>query len=234
MIDTVRTTALLDILFAQRSKPRGDEMLTHIGDTITCLRAVAYRRRGVVPAPYTPQDLAKFALGHAYEQNTAKTLREAGHDAQEGAECAGFGLEVGHPDIILDGETLIETKTTSAGALYPKSDKEGRAGQPREVSTHHAIQAAAYALALGLPKAKVMVAHYGYEVAEAEHEIEPEQYRAQIEMLAREVVALTGPEMPLPPAEPKPRDVVPYDECGYCRWRMCERNPHHTPGFEEE
>ena len=32
----------------------------------------------------------------------------------------------------------------------------------------HAIQAAAYALALGLPKAKVMVAHYGYEVAEAE------------------------------------------------------------------
>jgi hypothetical protein len=225
---------LTDILFKQRSKPRGDEKFSHVSDLTTCLRAVAYRRRGVVPAPYTPQDLAKFALGHAYEQNTAKTLREAGHDAQEGAECAGFGLDVGHPDIILNGETLIETKTTSAGALYPKSDKEGRAGQPREVSTHHAIQAAAYALALGLPKAKVMVAHYGYEVAEAEHEIEPEQYRAQIEMLAREVVALTGPEMPLPPAEPPPPEVVPFDSCSYCRFTQCFRNPKHVAGFEDD
>ena len=55
----------------------------------------------------------------------------------------------------------------------------------------------------------------------------PEDYREIIEWRAREVVALTGPEMPLPPAMPPPADVVPYDACAYCRWRMCERNPQH-------
>lgn len=215
------------VLYAQRAIPRGDEALAHVADMTTCLRAVSYRRRGVEPEPYTAKDLAKFALGHAFEQNVARTLREAGHEAQEGVECAGFGLDIGHPDIILDRETLIETKTTTAGAVYPKSDKE-RAGQPREVSVHHAIQASAYALALDLPRAAVYVAHYGFEVVEVQHEIRPEDYRETIEHLAREVVALTGPEMPLPPAEPKPRDVVPYDECEYCRFRVCERNPHHA------
>lgn len=224
---------LSSVLFAQRSISRGDELLTHVADLTTCLRAVSYRRRGMTPEPYTPKDLAKFALGHAFEQLTAKTLNEAGYETQQNVECSGFGLDVGHPDIILDRNLLIETKTTTAGPVYPKSDKE-RVGQPRPVSAHHAIQAATYALMLDLPRAVVYVAHYGFEVTEVQHEIRPENYREQVEMLAREVVALTGPEMPIPPAQPKPENVVPYDECGYCHWRMCERNPNHTPGFEEE
>lgn len=223
---------LTAVLFAQRSVPRGDELLTHISDNTTCLRAVAYRRRGVIPEPYTANDLAKFAIGHAFEQHVGKTLHEAGHEVQEGVECSGFGLDIGHPDIILDRELLIETKTTTAGVNYPKSDKE-RVGQPREVSAHHALQAAAYALALDLPRAVVYVAHLGFEVVEAQHEIVPEDYRDQIEMLAREVIALTGPEMPLPPAVPKPENIVPYDECGYCRFRVCTRNPKHDPSLLE-
>ena len=228
--------ALLHTLFEQRSLPRGDELLTHVADNTTCLRAVAYRRRGMKPEPYTAKDLAKFALGYAFEQNTAKTLREAGHEVQEGLEVSGFGLDIGHPDLVVDGKLLVETKTTSASATEPQKiagKPNPRAGLPREVSSHHALQAAAYALALGLDRAVVMVAHYGYEVEESSHVIRPEDYREQIEMLAREVVALTGPEMPLPPAEPKPRDVVPYDECSYCRMRMCSRNPKHDPALLE-
>lgn len=217
---------ITEALFAQRSIPRGDEALTHVGDLTTCLRAVAYRRRGVIPEPYSATEQAKFALGLAYEQNTARTLREAGHEIQEGVECAAFGLDIGHPDLIQNRELLIETKTTSGGAKYPKGDN-ARAGQLKEVSAHHAIQAAAYALALGLPRATVLVMHYGYECIEVAHEIRPEDYRDQIEALAAEVVALTGPEMPLPPAEPPPLDVVPYDSCGYCRFSQCERNPRH-------
>lgn len=227
---------LTAVLFAQRSIPRPDQALTHVADLTSCLRATAYRRRGMQPEPFTARDLAKFAIGHGYEYEVAKTLREAGYDAVEDEEAQGFGLDIGHPDIIVFPDVdadmpnlVIECKTTDGGANYPKSDRE-RAGQPKEVSVHHAIQAAAYALMVGAPKAVVLVKHAGIgdrgheEVA---HVVEPEAYREQIEALAREVVALTGPEMPLPPAEPKPREVVPYDECGYCHWRQCERNPNH-------
>ena len=198
-----------------------------MADLTTCLRAVAYRRRGVVPEPYTANDLAKFALGHGYEYSTAKTLREAGHEVQENVEVGGFGLDVGHPDLIVDRELLWEGKTTIAGPNYPKSDKE-RAGQPREVSTHHAIQAATYALMLDLPRAVVGVLHYGFECTEVTHDVNPEDYREIIEERARAVVALTGPEMPIPPAEPPPSDIVEYDVCGYCRFHQCEKNPHHA------
>lgn len=227
--------ALLQTLFEQRAKPRGDELLTHVADLTTCLRAVAYRRRGFTPLPFEPRDLAKFAIGHGYESEVAQTLTEAGHVVAENLETSGFGLDVGHPDLLVDGQLLIECKTTDGGANYPKSDRE-RAGQSKEVSAHHAIQAAAYALMLEAPRAVVLVKHAGIgdrgheEVA---HEIEPHAHLEQIQMLAREVVALTGPEMPLPPAEPKPRHIVPYDECQYCRWAQCSRNPKHDPSAEE-
>jgi hypothetical protein len=228
--------ALLATLFQQRGIPRGDEALTHVADLTTCLRAVAYRRRGVNPAPHTARELAKFAIGHGYERELADTLRAAGHDVQQDVEVSGFGIDVGHPDLIVDRQLLVEAKTTDGGATEPKS-AGARAGMPKGVSVHHAIQAAAYALMLDVPKAVVIVKHAGIgdrgheEVA---HDVDPEAYRDQIEMLAREVVALTGPEMPLPPAEPKPQNVVPYDECGYCRYRVCERNPKHQAGFEDD
>jgi hypothetical protein len=134
----------------------------------------------------------------------------------------------------VDRQLLVEAKTTDGGANEPQKIN-GRpnpnAGQPKGVSSHHAIQAATYALMLDLPRAVVIVKHAGIADRgheEVAHDVEPEAYRDQIEMLAREVVMLTGPEMPLPPAEPKPQDIVPYDECGYCRYRVCERNPHHA------
>lgn len=230
---------LTAVLYAQRSVPRGDELLSHGSDVYSCLRASAYRRRGIKPMPYTKRDLAKFAIGHGYEMEVAQTLRDAGHVVRhdpKGFVVSAFGLDIIHPDILVDGKLLVEVKTTDGGANYPKSDRE-RAGLPKDVSTHHAIQVAMGALALGVPHAKVLVKHAGIgdrgheEVA---HDVRPEQYREQIEALAREVVALTGPEMPLPPAVPRPDTVVEYDECFYCRYHQCERNPKHTAGFEDE
>lgn len=225
------SSGLVQTLFEQRAKPRGDEALTHVADLTTCLRAVAYRRRGVRPDALTQAELAKFAIGLGYEGEVAQTLTDAGHIVEENLEVQPFGLDVGHPDLFVDGQLLIECKTTSGGANYPKSDKE-RAGQPRGVSTHHAIQASAYAIGLGATKAVVLVNHIGFAHEEVAHDVNPEQYRDQIEMLAREVIALTGPEMPLPAAEPKPLEIVPYDECGYCRYRMCARNPKYDPALE--
>lgn len=237
-MSTVRTEALLQTLFATRSRPRGDEAKTHVADLTTCLRAVAYRRRGIKPTPFEPRELAKFAIGHGYEGEVAQTLADAGHTVEEGLETHGFGLDVGHPDLLIDGELLIECKTTDGGANEPQKingKPNPRAGEPKDVSPHHAIQAATYALMLDVPRAIVLVKHAGIGDRgheEAAFELQPEQYRAQIEMLAREVVALTGPDMPLPPAEPKPQNIVPYDECGYCRYRLCERNPKHDASAE--
>ncbi|MGD0968641.1 MAG: hypothetical protein ABR949_10170 [Candidatus Aquilonibacter sp.] len=224
--------ALLRTLFEQRSIPRGDELFTHGSDLTTCLRAVAYRRRGVKPEPYSPRELAKFAIGHGYEKEVAQTLRDAGHKVIHDPKnfvVSAFGIDIIHPDIFVDNAFLVECKTTDGGATYPKSDRE-RAGQPKEVSTHHAIQAATNALALKVDRAVVLVKHAGIgdrgheEVA---HDVDPQAHRALIESLAREVVELTGPEMPLPPAEPKPQTIAPYNECDYCRFHLCERNPRY-------
>jgi hypothetical protein len=232
---------LLATLFTERAKPRGDELLTHGSDVYSCLRATAYRRRGIKPAPLTARELAKFAVGHGYEREVADTLRKAGHVVTHDPEnftVSAFGLDIIHPDILVsDAGLLIECKTTDGGANYPKSDRE-RAGKPKEVSTHHAIQVALGAMALKVPRAIVLVKHAGIGEKgheEVAHEVEPEAYRAGIEVLAREVVELTGAEMPLPPAIPKPTNVVPYDECAYCRWRVCERNPRHDAAqYESE
>jgi len=226
--------ALLCTLFEQRSIPRGDELFTHGSDLTTCLRAVAYRRRGVKPEPYSPRELAKFAIGHGYEKEVAQTLRDAGHKVIHDPKnfvVSAFGIDIIHPDIFVDDAFLVECKTTDGGANYPKSDRE-RAGQPKEVSVHHAIQVALGALALGIQRATVLVKHAGIGDRgheEVVHDVDPEKYRAQIVSLAADVVALTGPDKPLPPAEPKPANVVEYDECSYCRWRMCERNPRFQP-----
>jgi CRISPR/Cas system-associated exonuclease Cas4 (RecB family) len=214
--------SLTDILFAERSKPRGDEASPHIGDLYKCLRAVWYRRNGFEEEPADRELQAKFQIGHDYEHGVARTLRAQGHLVTEGVEADLLGLR-GHPDLIVafnatvgdeDPTLLIETKTTDA--RKPKD----------QVQPHHALQAAAYALALGLSEAVVLVKHAGSHV-ETEYWIQPEASRALIERKAAEIHAKTGQGAPMPPAVPS--DVPPYDECQYCRFRQCERNPQHDP-----
>lgn len=213
---TTEAPPLIDltaVLFAQRSKPRGDELLTHFSDVWTCLRAVYMRRNGYEPRPYTADELAKFQVGHDFEHGVARTLREAGHKVVEGLDVAAFGLDSGHPDLIVDDELALETKTTDA--RKPKDT----------VSKHHAVQVSMAALALKLPRAAVLVKHAGSHI-ETAYPVEPEGYRALIEERAAQVVAQTAPGQPMPPAVPS--DIPPYDECQYCRFSACERNPHYN------
>ncbi len=217
---------LTALLFEQRSVPRGDEAQAHIADLYGCDRATWYRRNGYAPEPFSPEKLAQFALGHAYEENVAKTLREAGLRVEEGACVELHGL-TGHPDLVVSGidtvtgdtiePTLVECKTTQKRQPSP------------EASKHYAVQAAAYALALGLSKAKVLVFHFVGSFAEAEYDVDPEAWRATIARRATEIHDRTAPGEQIPPAVPDP--LAPWG-CQYCDFRMCEKNPKFVPQAE--
>jgi len=220
-------TAPIDLtaaLYAQRSKPRGDEAEAHVSDLYDCNRKAWMRRNGYEKPPFTRQKQAQFAIGHGYEAEVGNTLRDAGHDVEINRKLEAFGL-TGHPDIIdFTLPALIETKTT---------DKVN----PNEfVSKHHALQAAAYALALGFKRAIVLVKYAGsfrgkFSHEEVAYEVDPEEYRATIESRAAEILAVTGPGMPMP--EPGPFDLASYDLCVYCDYAQCERNPNYVePAFE--
>jgi hypothetical protein len=212
---------LTETLFQQRSKGRGDGSETHFGDLYQCHRAVAYRRRGEKPEPNSRETLAKFAIGHAYEAQVAKTLREAGHKVEHDPEnfvVHGFGIDVGHPDLFVDDELVLEIKTS--GARKPKD----------EVQPHHAVQVAASALAIaemrGLPPLQAAVLVHHASNIETVYPVDPEAYRDPINQLARAVIDLTAPDAALPP--PEPPGWLPYTPCdGYCEWVQCSRNKFH-------
>lgn len=233
--------ALVQTLFEQRSIPRGDELLTHFSDAHNCLRATAYRRRGLPSAPYAPRDLAKFAIGHAYEMEVANTLRAAGHEVEYDPEnfvVSGWGLEIGHPDMLVDNSIVVECKTTDAFSPFEPATiarkPNPRAGELKPLSPSHTIQVSMSALAIAeirmLPPLRAVVLTKYAGVGEQGHieygfDVEPEQHREHIEQLAHDVIRLTGPEMPLPPATPPGSTVLSYNACVYCRFHQCEANP---------
>lgn len=214
-----KTFDLTEVLFRQRSKPRGDELDAHAADLYGCDRATWYRRKGLKPLPFTREKLAQFAMGLGYEYAVANDLIHAlgfGRVLQD--EQVDFLGLTGHPDLILfptaesnEPDLVIEVKTTELQT--PKA----------EVSPHYAVQAAFYALALKAPRAVVLVKH-ARSHAETTYEINPEGYRALIEKRAAEVLARTEPTKPEPRAEPG--ELAPWG-CKYCNWTMCERNPDH-------
>lgn len=212
---------LIEILAKQRGVSRGDGPETHFSDMWSCHRATAYRRRGEQPEPNSRETLAKFTIGHAYEAQVAKTLREAGHRVEHDPEnfiVSGFGLDVGHPDLFVDDRLVVEVKTS--GARKPKD----------EVQPHHAVQVAATALALaqnrGLqPLEAVVLVHYASNIEKA-YPVDPEPLQPLIQRLAREVIDLTAPDMALPP--PIPPQWLSYKPCdGYCEWTQCLANSKH-------
>jgi Holliday junction resolvase len=202
---------LTAVLFAERSKPRGDELLPHVADLYACDRATAYRRRGEKPLPFTRAKLAQFAIGHGYEANVAHTLRAAGFEVVTDERVAVAGL-VGHPDIRLPHESLlIECKTT--GYRTPKP----------VVDDHYAIQAAAYAIGTNSEHAAVLVKYADDEVS---YPVDPQAWERTIELRAAQVLERTDASAPLPPADPGP--FAPWG-CKYCDYAQCERNPKHDP-----
>jgi CRISPR/Cas system-associated exonuclease Cas4 (RecB family) len=202
---------LTQILFEQRSIQRDDENEAHISDLCGCDRATWHRRNGHVPEPFTAEKLAQFAIGLGYEREVGDTLREAGLDVKTGMTVDYLGL-TGHPDIVIDDKLLVETKTTDL--QNPKDS----------VSLHYAVQAAAYALALSIEDAVVLVKHAKTHI-EAQYFLKAEGYREMIEERAREIHETTGAGMPPPPAVPNP--ISPWG-CRYCDYRMCPSNPKHA------
>ncbi len=206
---------IVDALFAQRSKPRGDEADPHIADIYGCDRATFYRRNGYTPEPINQETHAKFAIGLGYEAAVVQTLRDAGHNVDTGMTVDLLGL-TGHPDGLIDYTTLLEVKTTEA--RKPKD----------EVSPHYAIQAAAYAMALGVDDCVVLVKHAGTHT-ETEYHFKAAPYASTIVRRAKEIIERTGPGAEIPAAEPS--ELAPWG-CQYCAWRMCERNPKYDGSSE--
>ena len=221
---------LTDILFAQRSVPRGDELLPHVADLTSCLRATAYRRRGYKPEPFTKTKLAQFAIGRGYELSVAADLTAAGHKVEQNLAIEIFGL-TGHPDLFVDRELLIECKTTD----WSTPDDHA--------SPAHVIQASAYGLALKAEFTDVLV-KYGANFRDRENShverafpVNPDLQRDWLEERAANVVAATDPEAPLPEPVPSPFNVNAKGvnwECGYCRFPICEKHPRHDPDLAEE
>ena len=217
---------LTSALYHQRSISRGDEAEAHVADLYACLRQTWYRRNGYPGEAFTREKLAQFAIGNGYEREVADTLRAIGLDVEQELDVAFLGL-IGHPDIVVhdrDGNgrvkwsVLIEVKTTELRT--PKAD----------VSPHYAIQAAAYALALGIPRAIVLVKHAGSHV-ETTYEIDPEGYRTIIEKRAAAVVSQTGKGAPIPPADPG--ELAAWG-CRYCAAVQCPSHPNHEPALDDE
>lgn len=165
--------ALLD-QFARDSNPaRGDEHLRHVSDLAGCDRATWARFHKLL-VDHDPDTLRKFGMGFDVESRILTPLAKHCPDLVMGANVAmsiGFdGIEgrivpddyvprideiVGHPDGILDG-AIIECKSTEFmvnrqdySRIVPVTGKE--------LAHHYKIQSGAYALALGKPRAVVII-----------------------------------------------------------------------------
>jgi hypothetical protein len=226
---------LTDILTAARSVPRGDELLAHVSDLYGCDRASWLRRNGFSRKPFSREKLALFAQGLAYEAQVVRDLRAYGLSIRSGVEVTLHAADddsivVGHTDIIVDDIVVVDTKLTRLRA-------------PKEhVSPHHAIQVAAYAVALGLQHGIILVYHQGSDI-ERQYDVDVDAlaldedgypmrgrwagltYREIVYLRVDDVVARTASNAPLPPAEPG--DLSPWG-CKYCDWTQCARNPNAT------
>jgi CRISPR/Cas system-associated exonuclease Cas4 (RecB family) len=204
---------------ARRNDRRDDEQLAHVADLYGCDLATWLRRNGYEKPPFDDGKLRKFDLGFAVEHRIISRLRDAGHDVATGMTVnfasidAFFGADmIGHPDGIIDGETLVEIKTTDVRKPSPI------------VSPHYALQAAAYAIAAGLKRAIVHVTHVAtYLKDEIEYEIDVEGLRERVMQRVREVLERTGPGTPMPDPEPAAESAAWI--CKYCEWSQCERSP---------
>jgi hypothetical protein len=233
---------LTEALYIQRSKPRGDELLPHVSDLWGCDRATWYRRQDMRPTPFSPETLARFAIGRGYEMTVAQDLKDGGYGISTDVDMTVCGL-LGHADIVISMPNrehrptgVVEVKTTSLRNPKPY------------VAPQYAIQVAAYAIGLGLDEGAVFVYHKGsdqerqYRVVVDGLATDPDgagfgaksqwagyTWRQIIEERAQEVLATTGPDAETPPANPG--ELSPWG-CRYCDWHQCERNPRYDPAGE--
>ena len=224
---------LTEVLFVQRSKPRGDQLDAHVSDISGCDRATWLRRQGQTPVPFTREKLARFAIGRGYEDSIKQDLIASGRAVEQGQVIYLDGVK-GHVDLVIDSGEPIEIKTS--GLRSPK----------KYIATHYALQALSYAIGLGCKAAHILVCHIGdlNRVTEVQYRVHVDELAVApngrafpedsiwyattwgeiIKSRCVEVKVMTDPKAPIPIAEPG--ELSPWG-CKYCDWHQCQRNPLH-------
>ena len=215
-----------------RKPPRGDEALPHASDTV-CDRQAWARRSGEEFMEPDFRTLMKWELGVQFERGVGDVLQaamnEQGFMVVRDAVCELSGV-VGHADFY----ALAPLSMKVLGEPLPdflleiKSTSFLRGKIPDEAQPHYVEQAAIYAAALAVRRFGVLVGcRESGKVApifwfdlDAQKGDEAQTWREWAVARAEELVRVTDPEAPMPPAEPRTGWA-----CKTCRWLGCEKNP---------
>lgn len=206
--------ASLDEFIRDVHPPRGDEHLRHVSDLAGCDRETWARFKGML-RPHDADTLRKFALGFDVENAILTAIGRTHPDLILGARVAlSIGLDgiegaivddayqprpdelVGHPDGILDG-TILEIKSTEFMTERTPPYHRIVPLSADDMQHHYAIQAGAYALALGKQRVIVIIQCRASGIVSA-ISFDPRKYEDEIMERIRDVTAISLDEKPQP------------------------------------
>lgn len=233
---------------------RGDERYAHVSDLYGCDACTWARRRGLPLIPHDHATRLKFAGGRGVEDaiaiELAAALKPEGWDLVRDVRVAlGVTFDFagsGTAPVALRGRVIGPEETPEADELIGHLDyllvhEDGsrrvvevkslptRRKDNQDLQWRHAMQAAAYALALDIPEFAVL-AVYRADMSIAEHWQGAEGWRAQVLARAAQVLERTAPSNEGPPDA---EQVEPWLS-RYCRWPDCPHstNPLRNKGLE--
>ena len=213
--------------------PRGDEGSAHASDVV-CDRQTWARRRGEEMLPHEFRTLMKFELGRQFERGVADILEAQltlkGYAVYRDVTTSLNGV-LGHLD-------LEATDANPYGWLRPfileiKSTSFLRGKVPEAPSPWYVEQAAVYATARNIARFGILVGCresgklapiFWFNLDDQRYD-EPQTWREWAEARAKELIAVTDPSAPMPPAAPRTAWG-----CKTCPWAGCEKNPAYVDG----
>lgn len=179
--------------------------------------------------PRTFPTLVKFELGHQFERGIGDILQaqleNGDYLVSRDVLCAVGGV-VGHADFVaMAGAATVGVPDF---VLEIKSTSFLRGKVPDEASPWYVEQAAIYALALGIDRFGILVgcresgklAPIFWFSLNEQHGDDAFTWREWATARANELVAVTNPKAPMPPADPRTGWA-----CKTCPWAGCEKNP---------
>ena len=224
--------------------PRGDERHAHVKDIGSCDRQTWARRQGN-EEKFDADTLRKFVLGFACEdyalaaaasrQTVTTGVRLAMRPGFEGVVGRIVGADyiptefelVGHPDGVLD-DAVVEVKSTEF--LTSRNPPYERIIPTLETVVakqfHYVLQTAAYALALN-KRWGVLIIVCRASGKKTVLRLDPLQFERDVLSRMVEVLAYTGRDRPMPPAQPPAFSFNGKGVswmCKHCRFFDCEKN----------